>query len=183
MPDQDTWRFINTFAPWFSAFGTVSAVIVSLYLARRSARPTIRVSAAIVQTIPSGQLVSGEFFQIRVVNPGFREVTVSGIMWKQLGWRRQNKQTYVVFPPADPYSTRLPAKLEYGDQAHFFFPVDTFPKLGKHLLATLTESSASSFRLRMLRVGVYASTGEEFMTSLEPSVRKWLVNQAKSVSV
>ena len=35
---KDTWEFINSFAPWLAAFGTVAAVIVSLYLARTDKR-------------------------------------------------------------------------------------------------------------------------------------------------
>jgi len=30
--DTVMWELINTFAPWFSAIGTISAVVVSLYL-------------------------------------------------------------------------------------------------------------------------------------------------------
>jgi hypothetical protein len=183
MFDRRTWEFINSFAPWFSAVGTFSAVVVSLYLARRAARPKVRVSSAIVRTVPCARPMPGgsaEFFQIRVVNSGFREVTVSGVMWKQLGWR---KQTYVVFPPDDAYSTKLPAKLQYGEQAHFFFQTSEFPRLARALLETLGDSTASSLKLRMLRVGVYASTGEEFLSSLDEHLRKWLVQEAKATSV
>ena len=181
MPDRETWRFINTFAPWFSALGTFAAVVLSLYLARRAARPKLGVSSAIVRTVTPGQTMAGspEFFQIRVVNRGFREVVISGIMWKQSGWR---KQVYVVFPPADAYSTKLPAKLQHGEQAHFFFPTETFPRLGSALLKTLNDSTPSSLKLRMLRVGVYASTGEEFLSRLDENIRIWLVRQAKTVS-
>ena len=109
MPDRETWNFINSFAPWFSALGTLCAVLVSLYLAFRTSRPRVRVSCSIVRAIPTGQRLGdgAEFFQIRVVNRGFREVVVSGIMWKQRGLRRRS---YVVFPPDDPYSTKVPAK-------------------------------------------------------------------------
>jgi len=31
--NRETWQFINTFAPWFSALGTIFAVIISLRLA------------------------------------------------------------------------------------------------------------------------------------------------------
>ena len=41
--DRETWLFINSFAPWLAALGTVAAVIVALYLARRASRLDIRV--------------------------------------------------------------------------------------------------------------------------------------------
>jgi hypothetical protein len=31
--DRETWTFVNSFAPWLSAIGTLAAVITSLYLA------------------------------------------------------------------------------------------------------------------------------------------------------
>ena len=126
MPDRETWDFINSFAPWFSALGTLCAVLVSLYLASRTSRHRVRVSCSIVRTIPTGQRLGdgAEFLQIRVVNRGSLEVVVSGIMWKQRGFRRQS---YVVFPPDDPYSTKVPAKLQYGDQALFFFLTKILP--------------------------------------------------------
>ena len=42
---QKTWRFINTFAPWLSALGTITAVLVALYLARMDRRIQLEVSA------------------------------------------------------------------------------------------------------------------------------------------
>ena len=119
------------------------------------------------------------FLRIGVVNRGFRDVVLSGIMWKQLGWR---KQTYVGWSPVNAYSKQLPSKLQHGEEAQFFFPTDTFPALAITLLKTLRCSTRSSLKLRLLRVGVYASTGEEFLSSLDEHIREWLVQQAKAIS-
>lgn len=43
--DVEFWKFINTFAPWLSALGTIAAVVVSLYLARRDKSIRLEVSA------------------------------------------------------------------------------------------------------------------------------------------
>ena len=181
MPDRETWRFINSFAPWFSALGTLAAVIVSLYLARRAARPKIGVSVAITRMAKPGQSTDDlpPFLRIGVVNRGFREVVLIGVMWKQLGWR---KQRYVDWSPANAYSKQLPTKLQHGEEAQLFFQTDTFPTLAMPLLKTLSRSTRSSFKLRLLRVGVYASTGEEFLSSLDEHIREWLVQQAKAIS-
>jgi hypothetical protein len=55
--DRETWRFINTFAPWLSAVGTLVAVAVSLYLARKSNRIELEVSAGLrkVAHLPGGK--------------------------------------------------------------------------------------------------------------------------------
>jgi hypothetical protein len=43
MFDTETWKFINTFAPWVSAIGTIAAVITSLYLAIRDYKIRLKV--------------------------------------------------------------------------------------------------------------------------------------------
>jgi ABC-type Fe3+ transport system permease subunit len=45
--DWETWRFINTFADWLAALGTVGAVVVALYLARKGNRIELEVRAGL----------------------------------------------------------------------------------------------------------------------------------------
>lgn len=79
MFDQETWRFINSFAPWLAARGTLAAVIVSLYLARRASRLELGVFPAVVNLVQQGRPgPHQEFFQIRVVDHG-RDAIVAGI--------------------------------------------------------------------------------------------------------
>ncbi len=181
MLDREAWRFINTFAPWLSAIGTIAAVIVSLYLARRAGRADVRVSAAIMNLISPGQKPADapEFFDIRAVNHGFREVVIQGIMWRLRGLK---PKFYFVIPPADPYSTRLPVRLQYGERAQFMFPTRTFRKDAESLLLPLKDSRSVWLATRRLRVGVYSTTGQEFLTRLDKQVRRWLVDQASGLS-
>lgn len=44
--DKDTWRFINTFSGWFSAIGTLTAVLATIYFARRDKRIHLTVRAS-----------------------------------------------------------------------------------------------------------------------------------------
>jgi hypothetical protein len=127
MPDRETWRFINTFAPWFSALGTLTAVIVSLYLARRAARLHVRTSLSIINVVNPGQELAQapEFLQIAATNHGDRDAVIRGIMWKQ---RWPKRKMWVQFPPANPYSTKLPARLTFGEEAQFLFDTSTFNK-------------------------------------------------------
>src|SRR5436190_14573379 len=124
--DRETWRFINSFAPWLSALGTISAVIVSLYLALRTARVRLQIVSGIYHVARIGQTLaqSAKVIQIRAINTGFREVTIQGIMWRHIGlFRRQN---YVTVPPADPESSKLPKKITYGDEARFLITLPEF---------------------------------------------------------
>lgn len=54
--DEETWKFINTFAPWLSAIGsTLSAVATSLWLAQRDRRVKLSVRASLrIWLIPGG---------------------------------------------------------------------------------------------------------------------------------
>lgn len=170
MPDTETWRFINTFAPWLSALGTTAAVIMSLYLARRSTRPKLRVSMSIMFGFLPGTSIKKEYLLIAAVNAGFRDVTVKGLAWRI---RRPWPRTFIVIPPGN-QSKNLPAKLTYGDETSFLFPVDDFPEQAAPLLAELRKRRWLSFALRRMRGGVYTSTGEEFLVQPDKHLRQWL---------
>ena len=112
MFDRETWLFINSFAPWLAALGTVAAVIVSLYLARRALRLDIRVFAQIVATF--GMEPREELFRIGVVNHG-RKAVVSQLVWWPLGFGR--RMHWIVLPPRNHLSTELPCELDFGEKA------------------------------------------------------------------
>ena len=72
--NEETWKFINTFAPWLSAIGTLMAVAVSLYLARHDKRIRLEVNAGHRLLITEGQKgPHPEYLLIRIVNIGHRE--------------------------------------------------------------------------------------------------------------
>ena len=81
--DSETWRFINTFAPWFSAIGTIAAVIVSLYLAR--ARRPIKLEVRSGHRIlvgDSSELKYPEYIFIGAINVGHRVAYITNVGWK-----------------------------------------------------------------------------------------------------
>jgi|SRR5262245_540631 len=183
MLDRETWRFINTFAPWFSALGTLTAVIISLYLARRASQLKVRVFPAIVKLVAQGEKLgqSPDFFQIRIVNHG-REAVINGIGWWLRGIKRQN---WLVLAPNDQYSAKLPKRLDFGEEATFLFPTATYNKDAKSLLERINGSWFPALTVRFLRVGVFASTGQQFRVRLDKHIRKFLLeraNQIKSAS-
>jgi hypothetical protein len=165
--DKDTWQFINTFAPWLSAFGTIAAVIVSLYLAFKSRRLNLKVTANLT-TIQDEDTVMGDYVTISVVNVGNREVTITGI-----GWSLPFKKTkLVIIPGAPKYSTKIPARLRDGEEADFFMSAkpgpaeqDWIPKLKQYL------GWAPRLKVRFLRAHVRTSVGKTFTTRLGRHVR------------
>jgi hypothetical protein len=179
MPDRETWRFINTFAPWFSALGTLTAVIVSLYLARRAAKLDVRVNLSVVSLFSQGQNLSGvpPYFNITVVNHG-REAVIKGIGWRQ---RWPTRHVWSQIPPNDPLSTKLPARLEFGDTATLLFPTTTFNADAKPILEHVKLSRFPKLTVRLLRAGVYASTGEEFLVRFDKHIRRFILERAAQI--
>ena len=185
MPDRETWRFLNTFAPWLSALGTLAAVITSLYLARRAARLDIRVSASIVRMGVPGQQPWHEYFKIRVVNHGREAVVIAVAWWLRFNWLAGTglpKNWLVLTGPDDDYSTRLPARLDFGEEANFFLATDVFFKPSSDILKTIRSSRFRKLTLRLLRVGVSTSTGQKFRAPLDVYVRKFLLERSTRVS-
>ena len=179
MLDRETWTFVNTFAPWLSAVGTIAAVVVSLYLAQRSGKIKIRVSCGIYRVAGYGQSLAAapEYLQIRAVNHGFREATIQGIMWQYGKWR--TKQKLVMAPPVNPLSARLPARLAPGESASFLFTMTEFKNGADALVALLRRSGTPHLAANRLRVGVYTTTGEEILASVDSQVLGLLIQEAQ----
>ena len=70
MGDRQLWTFINSFADWLSALGTIGAVIVALYLARKDARITLRVVSGLRVIVERGAPERhDEHFMLEVESP------------------------------------------------------------------------------------------------------------------
>src|SRR5205809_736788 len=114
------WEIANTLAQLVGALGTLAAVIVSLWLARRQGAPRLKVRNGIYQMIQPGavQPMQGEYFQVAATNTGHRDVVVNGI-----GWRvgRFRKRTFFQVPPNPPFHT-VPKRLQPAEEALFLFP-------------------------------------------------------------
>ena len=149
MITQETLQILNTFGTWLAGIGTLSAVIVSLYLARRESSTKIKVSAGHRIIVTQGLKVKPDYCVIRIVNIGFRPVKITGIGWKVGIFK---KKYWVQTVLVDQLSSQLPIKLEHGDEASYFIPfvgngtyanwIDDFAKdtLGK---TPITEKGSS----------------------------------------
>jgi hypothetical protein len=59
----ETCHFVNSFAPWLAAFGTLAALITSLYLATKQTKAKLRVSAAHHLTAWTGAPLKGKILK------------------------------------------------------------------------------------------------------------------------
>jgi len=68
----EQWAFINTFAPWVSAVGTLLAVIVSLYISYSTRKISLKIYSDIY--IFNEYEKDEEYIGIYVINTGYRTV-------------------------------------------------------------------------------------------------------------
>jgi hypothetical protein len=177
MPDRETWRFVNSFAPWLSAIGTLIAVAVSLYLARRADRPRVRVHTAIARIVVEGQTPAQgvRVLDISVTNHGGRPITVQGLAWRT-GLLR--KRHYVQIGPNNRHSARLPAKLDYGDKVAFVFPLDGLPADDRLVAQAVARAYLPALAVRFVCAGVVLTTGQSVLSRVHRNVQEWLREQA-----
>lgn len=175
--DKETWQFINTFAPWLSAIGTLSAVVISLYLATKDRRIALRVDASLKTLIQTGAR-SQDFATISVVNVGRREATITGIGWK-IGLIRKTNLFQV--PGAPLYSTRLPSKLHDGESASYFMSVQPDPA-GYDWVGETKKHLGKFPRLRVLtmKAQVFTSVGKTVEVRVDHSIHSLLTRAARA---
>lgn len=156
--DRETWVFVNGFAPWLAALGTIGAVIMSLHLARRSDRIRLLVTAGIrVVTVEGGGPDHGlELVCFDVTNHGRRSATVTQLFWRPVPWRRHY---LLLLPPRNEYSSPIPTVLRDGDQAMYAVPVASFSKHFEEHARRLFSGKRGWVRLQMLRFNVTTSAG------------------------
>jgi hypothetical protein len=152
VPDHETWRFINSFAPWLSALGTLAAVILSLHLARRSERPRIRTRITLSTIVGERQPIAQglKVLDFSVCNLGARPITVKNLCW-QTGVLR--KRHYIQIAPSNAYSARMPVKLDHGDTATFVFPLDELPAKDDAVAKAVGDTWWPALAVRCVRAG------------------------------
>jgi hypothetical protein len=120
--ELELWNVVGT---WLSGIATTAAVIVSLYLARRTERVHLRVSAGVRTLVTMGSNEHPEFLMISVVNEGSRPVIVAALGWS-MGWMSWGpfKRMHFYQPPSLlPQESPLPTTLAHGHVGRYLFPL------------------------------------------------------------
>lgn len=167
--DQDTWKFINTFAPWLSAIGTLSAVALSLYLARRDKNIRLEVSAGHRIVVgPGSQEPYPEYLSIYVVNVGHRDAQITNIGWKVGVFRKHHAVQSTI---NDGISSTIPVRLKDGEEAKFLIPLNMetnwLREFGEKMLYPLPWLQA-----RSIKIQAFTSVGDTFEARIEKSLRQ-----------
>lgn len=171
----DKINLFNAFGAWIAAIGTISAVIVALYLARLDRIIRVRLSAG-HRLVGTGSDMSKyqDHCSIKAVNMGSRKVTITGVGWRVGFFKKRIYEQILSMPP---YPSTMPITLADGEEATWFLPfnsmdehpnwIDTFPQevLGKYPYWTS----------KSLRIFVYKSVGKPIIAHIEKPLRDRLV--------
>ncbi|HQM44154.1 MAG TPA: hypothetical protein PLI72_10475 [Smithellaceae bacterium] len=165
--DRESWQFINTFAPWLSALGTLGVVVVSLWLAFRGMPTRIKVSAG-NRIIVGGIRPYPDYLVISIVNVGQRKVRITGIGWK-IGWF---KKSYAMQnPDINPFSSSIPVDLDESQEAKFLIPLkgeaDWLNNFAHDFLGKRPRLNCSSIKIQ-----AWTSVGKVFESRIEAGLRK-----------
>lgn len=174
MIDQNVLALLNTIGIWLAGIGTLSAVIVSLYLARRDSIVKLQIFVGHRVLVTQNQKEQPDFLSIGITNVGFRKVTITGIGWK-FGIFNKKYSIQILYP--SPISDNLPKTLNDGDEARVLIPfknsqdypnwIDDFPKnfLGKY----------PKLSSRTLKLQIFTTIGKTFEAKIEAGLRQKLI--------
>lgn len=169
MLDEETLRILEVIGVWVASIGTVAAVIVSLWLARRDGTIRLQISVSPVLHVGSVTGAMTEYVEIKVLNVGLRKAQVNGIGWHSGLLRRGPcpRKRYLQLPGKPPSST-LPVELSDGQTAVFLLP--------KHLdrgvswYSDFLPGVADTWlRRRTLRILAWTSAGKVFSARPSPA--------------
>lgn len=177
MTDPSLFAILNTIGIWLAAIGTVSAVIVSLYLARRDSIIKLKIYAGHRILIGMGQEDRPSYLSIGITNTGFRKVTIVNLGWKS-GFFKKTYAIQTLYP--GPYSDNLPKTIADGEEARFLIPfknydgnpnwIDEFPRdfLDKY----------PKLKCKTLKLQVMTSLGKTFEVRVEKGLQEKLLESA-----
>ena len=198
MFDSETWKFINTFAPWLAAIGTLVAARTALKLARRETSMLVRMSCKLqladltgdtVQTIASEAVQDGrlgpdygyesanltEIVSFDIVNVGHRPVAVNSVYWKlKVPW----KSVYLDFF-FEEISSAIPEELkEYGKKASYRMTLEQFESfLPGRIVQNYTRRMEQRIVAGSVRAGCKTTVGENFEVKIDRALRQRLADK------
>jgi hypothetical protein len=152
------------------ALGTLAAVVVSLWLARRQSR--IRFVANIdVRRRFTGPGQSEECLNVQVNNLGLISATIGRLQWSVGFWpkRRYLEQAPLhIAPPG-----LFPRELSPGQQIDFFFPLGG-SKILHNLAERFSRKTPPFLSVRLVRLRIYANNRVVTSARVSPAVRREL---------
>jgi len=178
--DQNTIQIWGVIGTWIASVGTLSAVIVSLWLAYHQGKIKLKVTAGHRLLITPGSKSQPEYCAIKVVNTGDRPANITHVGW-ETGWFKNKKHIIQIF--GTPGFDDVPKVLHEGKEANFMVPlrlngsdedwIVRFPK-------TLVADEGKIGHIKRLKVVVGTSVGQMFRTRVEGNLVEKLLESYKA---
>jgi hypothetical protein len=176
---RETWRFINSFAPWASAIGSFLASIVALYLSRRGRHIRLMVMVSYRHNVvpnPKEQ----HLVVINVTNIEPRPATITGIYWK-IGIFRKDIVEESPLGLAD-HSYDFTKELRDGDSVEYRMFAWQCRRAALEIRQLRPRVLSRVLRrtwLRNMKVGIITSTGKKFEKRIDYYLRHWLIEEPR----
>lgn len=163
------WQLINSFSGWFSAAGTILAVVVSLYISYSTRSTRIAVTSGIYVFNENGG--EAEYLGIFVQNVGFRAFYINKdtCISIRVGWLRKRYigigRNHIDFTK----SSTFPCKIGEGEQAKLFIRLhDEQSRWIDGLKQDLLKGSS----LSSLKIVVFPSIGKNVVRRFSREVMR-----------
>ncbi len=170
--DKAQWELYNSFSNWVSAFATVAAVTVSLYLARKAGKPRAKTSVGHrIVVAPGANGTYPEIIVFRLVNVGDRPIRVTQIGWRTGLWRKR----YAVQLYDQLQSSPLPVELNHGQEAQWTVPLKSREEPWVDYFAKGMLSPNRWLSVKTLRAQFHTSVGEVFEARPDGTLQKMLM--------
>jgi hypothetical protein len=164
----EAWEAIGT---WIASIGTVVAIAVTVWIARRDNAVRLRVFASVGQIAGSPTIpLERKHVWITVTNIGRRTVTVNTVGWRSglfhysSPWFGRQYAVQAVGPPIGP---QLPLKMVDGDSASWLIPLDNWLEGVERIVA-----KPRWLGLRTMYIQAFSSTGDVVSSHIASSLRK-----------
>lgn len=167
----EDWKFINTFAPWFSAIGTFLAVCVSLYISHSTRKISLSISSGIFVFNEDG--IDEEHLGINVTNIGYRTVFLNNAVSIsfQIGlFKKTNIGIGFKYIDASK-SSSFPCKLGENETANLFIKINHDDV---NWIKNFREEHLSGHSPSSLRIVVYPNVGKPFKVKPDKTILKYL---------
>ena len=153
----------------FSAIGTLAAVLLAIYLARRDKNIRLEISAGHrLMFTPANPDSRPEYLYVHIVNIGHREAQIVNIGWK-FGFLKKEYaiQTLV---PNDGISSSMPIRLKDGEEAKYFIPLNNQINWIEDIINKSLQPNPKR-RINFMYLQVFTSVGKTFTTRIEKGLK------------
>ena len=165
------WSTVNwgSIADWVSGLGSLSAVIVALYLSRSAQRVRLRGYCGL-RVVIGGGVPPQDIVSIRVTNIGNRGTIICNISM-HVGLFK--KRLAIITLTKDQYSVGIPYPLTDGQEGHWGIPLDD----KKSWLVDLCKDFVRTpWDVRTLRFQVHTTNGQHITLRPELPLREAILS-------